>query len=171
MKPMFIMRSSAILLLVMAVMALSFSSKNKLSIDGTWSVAEVQTVKSDGTFMSTFPKESEVIFSHPYYSFDWTSHVSTLRSWSMPDSTKLIRFNQSIINAGTYELADSILATKATFALNPMFVNGLAKFKCSFIGDTLVLTGLSLISADLIPHPIYAGGSHIVNKLIKIRDK
>jgi len=171
MKAKFIILPSTILVLVMTSIVLSFTSKNKLSIDGGWSIVEVQTVKSDCTVTSTFPKESEAIFSHHYYSFCWTSHVSTVHGWLMADSVKLIRFNQSIINTGTFELKDSILTTKATFALNPIFVGGLAKFKCSFSGDTLVLTGLSVFSSDNISHPIYDSGSHIVNKLLKVRNK
>ena len=151
-------------------MNLSFIQHRKLKIDGVWKIVVVQTVKSNGTFISTFPSESQVVFTNNYYSFCWTSHTSSVRNWQMPDSVKLARMNQSIINTGTYELRDSILTTKAIFAMNPMFVNGLAKFKCSYIGDTLVLTGSSVFSSDNIPNPVYANGSHIVNTLIKVGD-
>ncbi|MEP6700438.1 MAG: hypothetical protein ABJA85_03955 [Bacteroidota bacterium] len=151
-------------------MAISFIPHHKLKIDGVWKIIEVQTVKSNGTSISTYPSESQVLFTHNYYSFCWTSHNSSVRNWQMPDSVKLARMNQSIINTGTYELRDSILTTKAIFAMNPMFVEGLAKFKCAFIGDTLILTGLSLYSSDNIPNPVYANGSHIVNKLVKVND-
>ncbi len=142
-----------------------------LSIDGAWKIVEVQTIKPNGIHTSVFPTESEAIFAENYYSFCWTSHTSGARNWQMPDSVKLARVNQSIVNTGTYQLKDSILITKASFAMNPMFVNGLAKFKCSFNGDTLILKGLSVFSSDTISHPIYASGSHIVSKLVKIRDK
>jgi len=98
------------------------------------------------------------------------NHSSSVRNWQTPDSVKLARLNQSIINTGTYELKDSVLTTKAVFAMNPMFVNGLAKFKCSYAGDTLILIGSSVLSSDHIPNPIYASGSHFVNKLIKFGD-
>jgi hypothetical protein len=150
---------------------MSFTSKDKLSIVGAWKMVEVQTIKSNGTHTSVFPNESEVIFTGSYYSFCWTSHTSSVRNWQMPDSVKLARMNQSIVNTGTYQLKDSILTTKASFAMNPMFVNGLAKFKCSFRGDTLILKGLSVFSSDNVSHPIYANGSHIVSKLVKIEDK
>jgi hypothetical protein len=171
MKTKFIMLSSTILALVITLVVSGFIAEKKLSIDGTWSIVEVQTIKSNGTFTSTFPKESEAIFSSNFYSICWTSHNSTIRNWQLPDSVKVTRFNQSIINTGTFELKDSILTTKAIFAMNPMFVNGEAKFKCSFIGDTLVLRGLSVYSSDNISHPIYANGSHILNKLLRVRNK
>lgn len=171
MKTKLITLSSMILIVVVPIIAVSFTSKSKISIDGAWSFVEVQTIKSDGSFTSTFPKEGIAIFSHSYYSFCWTSHVAAAHSWQMADSVKLNRFNQSIINTGTFELKDSVLTTKAAFAMNPMFTNGLATFKCSFNGDTLVLTGLNVFSSDNIPHPIYAGGSHIVTKLLKVRTK
>lgn len=147
----------------------SFTSKNELSIEGAWSIVEVQTVKRDGTSTSTFPKESIAVFSNKYYSFCWTSHFSSTRGWQMQDSVKLSRFNQSIINVGNFELKDSILTTSAIFAINPMFVNGVAKFKCYFKSDTLFLKGLNVISSDNISHPVYANGSHFVNKLLRIR--
>jgi len=166
-----IILKSICLAILFTIMVTSFTSKNKLSITGVWKIVEVQTVKSNGTYTSVFPNESEAIFTGNYYSFCWTSHTSNARIWQMPDSVKLARINQSIVNTGTYQLKDSILTTKASFAMNPMFVNGLAKFKCTFNGDTLILTGLSLFSSDNISHPIYVGGSHIVNKLVKVRDK
>lgn len=171
MKAKFIFTLSAIIAIVIATMLFSFGTKEKLSIDGAYSIVEVQTVKSDGSLTSVFPKESLVSFSNNYYSFCWTSNISDVHTWQIADSIKLIRYNQSIINAGTFELKNSVLTTKATFALNPMFVNGLAKFKCSFDGDTLVLRGLSVFSSDNIPHPVYANGSYIVSKLLKARDK
>ncbi len=143
----------------------------KLSIEGAWSIAEVQTVNAKGEVKSVFPKESEIIFTNNYYSFCWTSHQSTIRSWQMTDSMKLDRLNQTIVNTGTYQLKDSLLTTKALFAMNPMFVNGEAKFKCSFHADTLILTGLSVNSSDNVPNPLYANGSHIVNKLIRSNKK
>ncbi len=153
----------------LAIPMLSFISNNKLSIDGVWSVVEVQTILPDGKSASTFPKESHVIFSNPYYSFCWTNNITNVRKWQMDDSAKLNRFNQSIVNAGVFELNDSILTTKATFAMNPMFVNGLATFKCSFNRDTLILAGLSVVSSDNISHPAYAQGSHFVSKLLRVR--
>lgn len=171
MKAKFVFFSGVVIALGLTTLLLGFRSKQKLSVDGVWSFVEVQTVKPNGTFTSVFPKEGIAIFSENYYSICWTSHVSNAQTWQIADSTKLNRFNQSIINTGTFELEDSILITKATFAMNPKFANGLAKFKCSFMGDTLVLTGLSVYSSDNIPHPVYAGGSHIVNKLLKIKTK
>jgi hypothetical protein len=158
------------LALLFTTIVMSFASKNKLSIAGAWKIVEVQTVKSNGTYTSIFPSESEAIFMGNYYSFCWTSHTSSARNWQMPDSVKLARMNQSIVNTGTYQLKDSILTTKASFAMNPMFVNGIAKFKCSFKGDTLILKGLSVFSSDTISHPIYANGSYIVSKLVKFRE-
>lgn len=171
MKAKFIFTLVAIIAIVVATMLFSFGTKEKLSIDGVYSIVEVQTVKSNGSLTSVFPKESEAIFSNNYYSFCWTSNISAIHTWQMADSVKLKRFDQSIINTGTFQFKDSILTTKATFALNPMFVNGIAKFKCSFAGDTLVLKGLSVFSSDKIPHPVYANGSYIVSKLLKVRDK
>jgi hypothetical protein len=146
----------------------SFTTKNKLSIEGAWSFVEVKTVKTNGTTTSTFPKEGIAIFSKNDYSFCWTSHDFKLRGWQVADSVKLNRFNQSIVNTGTFILKDSILTTKAIFAMTPMFSNGgVAKFKCSFSGDTLILRGLSVVSSENIAHPAYANGSYFISKLLR----
>jgi hypothetical protein len=161
---------STIAAIVVATTLFSFTTKNKLSLDGAWSFVEVKTVKPDGKTTSIFPKEGVAIFSNNNYSFCWTSHDFKSRSWALADSIKLNRFNQSIINTGTFELKDSILTTKAIFALTPMFSNGgVAKFKCSFSGDTLILRGLSVVSSENITHPAYANGSYFVSKLLRIR--
>jgi hypothetical protein len=147
----------------------SFTSKEKLSVEGAWSFVEVKTVKPDGATTLVFPKEGVAIFSGNNYSFCWTSHDFKSRSWQVADSVKLNRFNQSIVNTGTFTLKDSILTTKAIFAMTPMFSNGgVAKFKCSFSGDTLVLRGLSVVSSENIAHPAYAGGTYFVSKLLRV---
>jgi hypothetical protein len=170
MKSVFSMTLSIVLVLVLTTIISSFTSKNKLSIDGAWSFVEVKTVKLDGKITSTFPKEGVAIFSGNNYSFCWTSHDFKSRSWQVADSTKLNRFNQSIVNTGTFIIKDSILTTKAVFAMTPMFSDGgVAKFKCSFSGDTLILRGLSVVSSENISHPAYAGGSHFISKLLRNR--
>ena len=152
--------------MVLATMISSFTSKKGISIEGAWTFVEVKTVKPDGTTISTFPKQSLAIFSGRDYSFCWTSHDLKLRSWQVADSVKLNRFNQSIINTGTFTLKDSTLTTRAVFAMAPMFSDGgVAKFKCYFSGDTLILKGLSVVSSENIAHPAYANGSYFVSKL------
>jgi hypothetical protein len=148
----------------------NFTKSKKISIEGNWRIVEVKTIKPDGTYSKVFPKESQVIFLRKYYSFCWTTQVSKNRNWAMTDSLKLDRFNQSIVNTGTFELKDSILTTKAEFAMNPMFTNGIAKFKCSTKADTLILKGLNVISSDNIQHPVYKNGAYFVTKLVKIKD-
>lgn len=172
MKKKLIFQMTVIVTLTLTTILSSFSQKNKLSIDGAWSFVEVKTVKPDGTTTSTFPKEGVAIFSGSDYSFCWTSHDFNLRSWQVADSVKLNRFNQSIINTGTFTLKESILTTTAIFAMTPMFSNGgVARFKCSFNGDTLVLRGLSVVSSENIAHPAYANGSYFISKLLRNKKK
>lgn len=127
----------------------------------------VQMVKADGSVTTTIPRESQVMFTKTHYSFCWSSQDVSARSWAMTDSVKVARMNQAIVNTGTYTLEGSLLTTKAVFGLNPMFTNGIATFTCSVNADTLVLTGLSVLSADNIPNPVYASGAHFVTRLVK----
>ena len=138
-------------------------------IEGIWKVVAVTTIKSDGQRSTILPTESQVIFADGHYSFCWTSHRTPHREWIVPDSMKVSRYNQTIVNAGAYKLEDSVLISSATFALNPMFVDGVARFRISFAGDSLVLSGIEVFSKDKIPHPVYANGSRIVTKLVRLR--
>lgn len=159
---------SVFFVFVLILFFTGFISHGKLNINSVWKIVEVQTVRNGSTVASIHPIESQAFFFRNNYSFCWTTHSTPLRSWNLPDSVKLSRLNQSIVNAGSFELKDSILITKAVFAMHPMFVNGEARFKCSFAGDTLILTGTSVMSSENLPNPVYANGSHFVTKLIKI---
>ena len=162
---------SSITIFILAILSfLSFTLSKKITVDGVWTIVEVQTIKSDGSSSKVFPIESHAFFMNKNYSFCWTTQVSKSRNWAMTDSLKLDRYNQSIVNTGTFELKDSILITKAEFAMNPMFTHGIAKFKCSTKGDTLILKGLNVISSDNIQHPVYKNGAYFVTKLIKIKE-
>lgn len=152
------------------LLSADFIRQSKLKITGVWKVVEVQTIKNGKTVTSVYPTESQAIFVQNEYSFCWTSHHAQLHIWALPDSVKLSRFNQSIVNTGSFEINDSTLITKAVFAMHPMFSNGEARFKLNFAGDTLILTGTSVMSPDNIPNPVYANGSHFVSKLIKTKD-
>jgi hypothetical protein len=83
-------------------------------------------------------------------------------------AAKLARTNQSIANTGTYDVKDFILIQKATFAMNPMFVGGTATFRYALHSNTLILTGIDVTSSEGVLHPLYANGSHIVNKLVRV---
>ena len=141
----------------------------KKTIEGSWNIVEVQTVKADGQFTSFKPQESQALFAKGRYSFCWTSHKSNTNSWLIADSEKVIRFNQTLVNAGTYTITDSVLETSAEFALSPKFVKGTASFRYFFSGDTLILIGIHVLSPDGVLHPMYAAGSHGVNKLVRIK--
>jgi hypothetical protein len=156
---------------LVAVIISGFTSQNSMSISGAWKIVEVQTIKPNVSITSTFPKESQAIFLNNFYSFSWTGHQPTSRVWQLPDTEKIKRFNESIINSGTYEIKDSVLTTKATFALNPMFTGGEAKFRCSYAGDTLILRGLSVFSSDQVANPLYANGMYSVSKLVRVQNK
>jgi hypothetical protein len=62
MKSKIIMHTSITLALISTIILSSFTSKNKLSIDGAWSFVEVKTVKPDGTTTSVFPKKVWLFF-------------------------------------------------------------------------------------------------------------
>ena len=96
-------------LVISSLLFLNFYYQKSPKIDGVWSIVEVKTVKPDGSSSRVFPKESQAIFAKKHYSFLWTTQVNKSRNWAMSDSLKLDRFNQSIVNSGTFEIKDSVL--------------------------------------------------------------
>jgi hypothetical protein len=137
-------------------------------VNGAWRITEVQTVRKDGTVTSVRPVESLVLFADGYYSFCWSSERNPLRSWQQTDSARLARAGQMIVNAGTYRVEGSQLITSASVALSPMFTGGAAGFQYTRSGDTLVLRGTGVISAEGIQHPVYAGGGYIITRMVKL---
>lgn len=152
-----------------AISISAFIPGKRIHIEGAWKIVEVQTVKKDGSITYSTPTESLAIFDDGYYSFCWTSQQGVPRTWQQSDSLKLARLGQSIINTGSYTLKEDLLTMKPRFAANPAFVNGTAVFNCSYHGDTLILTGSNLLSADNVQNPVYAAGSHVVNKLLPLK--
>lgn len=152
-----------------SILLSAFTVTKKIRLEGAWKIAEVQTVKKDGTVSISTPVESLALFHNGYYSFCWTGQQGAPHTWQQSDSLKLARLSQSIINTGTYTTDGSVLTTKPMFAANPAFVNGKASFNCSFHGDTLILTGTNLLSADNEQNPVYVAGSHVVNKLLPLK--
>jgi hypothetical protein len=46
---------------ILAILSfLSFTFSKKISVDGAWTIVEVQTIKSDGSSSKVFPIESHV---------------------------------------------------------------------------------------------------------------
>ncbi|ULQ56962.1 hypothetical protein KJS94_01975 [Flavihumibacter rivuli] len=151
------------------VAIIGFTTSKQRQPEGVWRIVEVRTFKKDGTSTVVMPKESQVIFSKGYYSLCWSTHESAIAGWQQPDSARLNRMGQMLVNAGGYELKGARLVTRAGFALNPMFVNGVAEFMLDYVGDTLVLKGTNVVSASNIQHPLYASGSYVVNKLVRMK--
>ena len=157
------------LVLACAVLGMTWKTDRVISVEGAWRVVEVQTFRPNGQVTSIVPSESVVLFASGHYSFCWTSHQSLSQGWQISDTERVVRFNSTLINAGTYEFADSHLVTHAQFALQPKFVGGSATFRVIMSGDTLVLSGTNVLAADNTQHPTYAAGAHIVSKLVPAR--
>lgn len=156
-----------ILFVVSFAPAQSTPSGKSSRLDGAWRVVEVQRVQANGQVTVSKPVQSLALFSRGYYSFCWTTQPSQSPTWQMADSERVARFNASLVNAGTFKVSGSTLETHADVALIPKFTGGIATFLYSFSKDTLVLTGTSVLSPDGMLHPVYAGGGHIVNKLVR----
>lgn len=156
------------ILCLILLSTLAFRPGKNKSIDGAWYVVSTQLVKANGTGIITYPKESQVLFSKGFYSFCWGVLQTEASGWQTPDSIKISRFNNVLVNSGTYEMKGSLLTMHARFALVPMFVNGEAKYTYHFSGDTLVLRGLDVSSEAHVSHPVYAGGGYIITKLMRL---
>lgn len=153
-------------LLIMSLFILSFKLWKPKSIDGSWTIVKVENINNDGTKTIVIPKQSQAIFAGNFYSFCWSSDDSKGASWLMKDDEKLNRMNRTIVNTGNFYFKNGHLFTEAKYALNPKFVDGVAKFDVSYSGDTLVLKCTSVLSKDNVMHPFYSK-AYSISKLVK----
>jgi hypothetical protein len=145
------------------------NAEKPLLLEGAWTVVEVQMIRSNGDNTVIKPQESLVLFARGYYSFTWTSQQLSTPTWQLTDSNRVARFNSSLVNAGTYKVTNSLLVTHALFALAPKFVGGEATFRYESKGDTLILNGVNVLSADSVPLPFYENGGHIITTLVRVK--
>jgi hypothetical protein len=88
--------------------------------------------------------------------------------WNPSDDEIIKAYNSILVNAGTYELKDSIIITYPIIARVPNFVGGTASYEYKIEGDTLELTWFDEVSKTGVPHP-WAGKRKFQRTLMRIK--
>ena len=122
-------------------------------LEGVWRIVQAHDVDAEGQTTNSFPQTSVVIFTPGHYSFVWTFGSETRQPasehWRSSDAEKIAAYNSIIVNTGTYEVTGSTMVTRPISAKSQEYVaGGYSDYDYRVEGDTLYLTGTSLVSFD-----------------------
>ena len=142
-------------------------------LEGVWRIDQAQEVDSTGQTTNSYPQTNVVIFTASHYSFVWTFGAAPRQPaadrWFPTDAEKIEAFNSIIVNTGTYELTDSTLVTRPIAAKSQEYVRGgYSDYEYRVEGDTLYLTGTSLVSFDGVSPDFYLGGGRDTYTLVRV---
>ena len=122
-------------------------------LEGVWRIVQAHNVDPEGQTTNGSPQTSVVIFTTGHYSFVVTFGSETrqpaVERWNPTDAEKIAAYNSIIVNTGTYELTDSTILTRPISAKSQEYVGGgYSDYEYRVEGDTLYLTGTSLVAFD-----------------------
>ena len=93
-----------------------------------------------------------MLFTHGYYSMTWSLRRSerptSATLWHPTDEEKTDQVAGFVVNAGAYEIGDSLLTVHPIVAKTPEYMGGRGVFRYTLSGDTLLLTGVQYTSAS-----------------------
>lgn len=165
-------------ILVPLVILLSFAvgcQKNEISTSnpliGVWKVIETATIDAKDELKNSYEHSSLYIFQDDYYCMVMVQgnepRTEFEDPWNPSDEEIIKAYNSILVNAGTYELKDSIIITYPIIARVPNFVGGSASYEYRIEGDTLELTWFDEVSKTGVPHP-WAGKRKFQRMLMRI---
>jgi hypothetical protein len=92
------------------------------------------------------------------------------RLWFPTMAEKAGQHDAIIVNAGTYELADSILTTHPVAAKTPEFIGGRTVYVWKIVADSLWLTTLDIRSRDDVQDP-FVSSYRLVIRLVRAESR
>jgi len=139
-------------------------------VEGAWRLSEVQVSGPEGESVDTQPLPSLYIFMREHYSIvrmlGEELPPENARLWYPTVAEKARQHDAIIVNAGTYELSDSILTTHPFAAKTPEFIGGRTIYEWRVVADSLWLTTLDIRSRDDVQDPFVAH-YRLVVKLVR----
>ncbi len=139
-------------------------------LEGVWRVSEVHLAGPEGETVDTQPLPGLYTFKREHYSI-----VRMLGSQLPPDNARLWypsmaekaqQHDAIIVNAGTYEVSDSIMTTYPIAAKTPEFIGGSTVYGWRVVADSLWLTTLDIRSRDGVQDP-FVNHYRLVMKLVR----
>ncbi len=139
---------------------------------GVWKVIETAIIDANGNSKTSYEHPSVYIFQDDYYCMVMIQgdepRTEFENPWNPTEEEIIKAYKSFLVNAGTYELKDSIMTTYPTIARVPNFVGGSASYECKIEGDTLELMMFDEVSKNGIPQP-WVGKSKYLRTLIRVR--
>lgn len=139
-------------------------------VEGAWRLREVHLTGPEGESVDTQPLPALYTFMREHYSIvrmlGEELPPDNARLWSPTVAEKARQHDAIIVNAGTYELSDSILTTHPFAAKTPEFIGGRTIYEWRVVGDSLWLTTLDIRSRDDVQDP-FVVHYRLVIKLVR----
>ncbi|RLC55089.1 MAG: hypothetical protein DRI30_08135 [Chloroflexi bacterium] len=125
------------------------------SIEGVWEISKI--VWDVEATTNSEPLPSLMIFTSAHYSFVWMPDETAIEAfetrWQPTDREKLQRFDELVVNTGSYEISNEKIRVTPTIARMPEFMGGLMVYGFEWSGDDLVLTLLEEYTFDGVSAP------------------
>ena len=142
-------------------------------LEGVWRIVQAHDVDPEGQTTNSSAQTSVVIFTTGHYSFVWTFGSETrqpaVERWNPTDAEKIAAYNSIIVNTGTYELTDSMIVTRPISAKSQEYVGGgYSDYEYRVQGDTLYLTGTSLVAFDGATIDFFSDGGRNNFTLVRV---
>jgi|GEM_PF-314033 len=138
--------------------------------EGAWRLSEVHLTGPDGESVDRQPLPALYTFTREHYSIvrmlGEELPPDNARLWYPTEAEKARQHDAIIVNAGTYELSDSILTTHPFAAKTPEFIGGRTVYEWRVVTDSLWLTTLDIRSRDDVQDPFVAD-YRLVVKLVR----
>ncbi len=139
-------------------------------VEGVWRLSVVHLAGPDGETVDTHPLAGLYTFMREHYSIvrmlgsQLPPHNARL--WYPSMAEKAQQHDAIIVNAGTYEINDTILTTYPMAAKTPEFIGGRTVYVWKAVADSLWLTTLDIRSRDDVQDP-FVTDYRLVIKLVR----
>jgi hypothetical protein len=125
------------------------------SIKGVWRVSDITREYNDQSISDPLP--SQIIFTNGHYSIVWMPLKEAIPAfetrWQPTEEEKLQRFDEIVVNSGTYSLDGSDLRIEPVVARFAEFIGGYIDYQVTWVGDDLVLTFMDEATFDGVRAP------------------
>ncbi len=139
-------------------------------LEGVWLLSEVRLTGPEGESVDTQPLPGLYTFAREHYSIvrmlGGQLPPDNARLWYPSMAEKARQHDAIIVNAGTYELNDSILTTYPIAAKTPEFIGGRTVYAWRVVADSLWLATLDIRSRDDVQDP-FVSDYRLVIRLVR----
>ena len=164
-----------VLILCVTISCQKDQASNSNPLFGAWKVIETATIDNEGQLKNSYDQSSIYLFQDDYYCIVWVQgnkpRNEFIDPWNPTNEEKIKAFDSLIVNAGMYDLEDSVIITYPIIARMPNFVGGKGFYEYKIENDTLVLTMFDELSKTGVRHT-WVGKYKFQRTLIRLnRDK